>query len=158
MPLSYDWTALKNKIDAMTPDGGTNQPIGLAWAWQSLGQTQPLNAPAEDTNYSYNKVIILLSDGLNTQDRWPNYGDGNTQLNGTPIDDREAILCQNIKNAGITMYTIQVNTGSPADPTSSVMRKCASSSDKFYLLTQSDDVIATFKTIGTELSKLRLAQ
>ena len=30
--VSYDWTALSNAIDAMSPNGGTNQTIGLA-AW-----------------------------------------------------------------------------------------------------------------------------
>ena len=30
MPLSFDWTALNAKIDAMTPDGNTNVTIGLA--------------------------------------------------------------------------------------------------------------------------------
>src|SRR5947207_2829347 len=29
MPLSYDWTALNNKIDSMYPNGFTNQTIGL---------------------------------------------------------------------------------------------------------------------------------
>ena len=32
----------------LIPNGGTNQPIGLAWGWQSLTQGAPLNAPAED--------------------------------------------------------------------------------------------------------------
>ena len=32
MPLTYDWTALKARIDQMNPSGSTNQPIGLAWA------------------------------------------------------------------------------------------------------------------------------
>jgi Flp pilus assembly protein TadG len=73
VPLSYDWTSLKATINAMQPTGGTNQPIGLAWAWQSLQQTAPMNAPAEDSNYTYKKAIILLSDGLNTEDRWPAY-------------------------------------------------------------------------------------
>jgi len=31
MALSYDWTALNKKIDAMQPDGNTNQAIGLQW-------------------------------------------------------------------------------------------------------------------------------
>ena len=34
MPLSYDWTALNAKIDAMTPTGNTNVTIGL----QRLGK------------------------------------------------------------------------------------------------------------------------
>jgi hypothetical protein len=44
--LSYDWTALNNKIDQMNADGskpldGTNQTIGLAWAWQALTPGPP---------------------------------------------------------------------------------------------------------------------
>ena len=41
MPLSYNWSTLKTDINAMQPTGGTNQAIGLAWAWQSLLQTSP---------------------------------------------------------------------------------------------------------------------
>jgi hypothetical protein len=52
MPLSYDFAALKAEVDALTPNGGTNQPIGIAWGWQSLTETAPLNAPAEDPNYT----------------------------------------------------------------------------------------------------------
>ena len=53
MPLSYDWSALKKLIDGMKPNGNTNQSIGMAWAWMSLTQSQPLNAPAKDANYTY---------------------------------------------------------------------------------------------------------
>ena len=35
MPLSYDFAALKTKVDSATPNGGTKQPIGIAWGWQS---------------------------------------------------------------------------------------------------------------------------
>jgi hypothetical protein len=46
--------------------------------------------------------IILLTDGLNTQNRW-----SSTQPD---IDGRQAITCANIKAAN-DLYTIQVNTG-----------------------------------------------
>ncbi len=36
MPLTYNWTALKSKIDSMTPNGNTNTTIGLEWGWHSL--------------------------------------------------------------------------------------------------------------------------
>ena len=42
------------------------------------------------------------------------------------------MTCDNIKAAGITLYTIQVNTD--GDPTSSLLQHCASSADKFYLV------------------------
>jgi Flp pilus assembly protein TadG len=157
MPLSYDWTAIKATISAMQPTGGTNQPIGLAWAWQSLQQTAPLSAPAEDSNYTYKKAIILLTDGLNTEDRWPSYGNGNTQYSGQ-IDARQRILCDNIKAQGVTIYTVQVNTGSPGDPTSTVLQYCASGTDKFFLVTTASQTLTVFNSIGTSLSKLRVAR
>ena len=70
MPLSYDWTALKAKIDTMVPTGNTNQGIGLAWGWMTLTQSDPFNAPAKDPNYVYKDALVILSDGLNTQNRW----------------------------------------------------------------------------------------
>jgi len=51
-----------------------------------------------------------------------------------------------------------VNTGTPADPTSSVLQYCASDSSKFFLLYSATQVITTFNTIGTQLSQLRVAQ
>jgi hypothetical protein len=56
----------------------------------------------------------------------------------------------------VQLYTIQVNTG--GDPTSTLLQNCASSTDKFYLLTSADQMTATFNTIGTNLTKLRVAQ
>jgi Flp pilus assembly protein TadG len=165
MPLSYDWTALKATITAMQPTGGTNQAVGLAWAWHSLMQGAPLNAPAEDPNYTYKKAIILLSDGLNTEDRWPADGDGSTQNTSSAnsqfpglIDARQQTLCDNIKKQGITIYTIQVNTSSPPDATSSILQYCASGSQNFYLLYSATQVISAFNSIGTSLSKLRVAK
>jgi Flp pilus assembly protein TadG len=150
IPLSYDWTALKNMIGTMTPNGNTDQAIGMAWAWQSLASTLPLNAPAKDPNYSYQDAIILLSDGLNTQDRW--YSDA------ASIDTRQEALCKNAKAAGVTIYTIQVNTSSPPDPTSTVLYDCATDASHFYMLTSANQVISAFSAIGTSLSQLRIAQ
>jgi Flp pilus assembly protein TadG len=164
IPMSYTWSALKAAINTMQPTGGTNQAVGLAWAWQTLLPGSPVPAPAEDANTTYNRVIIILSDGLNTEDRWPEYGDGSTQ-NGTSIDDRQALLCSNLNHARdaknspmYTVYAIQVNTHTPADPTSTVLQNCASSPDKFYMLTSSTQIATTFTTIGTALSKLRVAR
>ena len=160
-PLSYDWTTLKNNIDAMQPSGGTNQAIGMAHGWLSLLQQDPFNAPAEDSNYKYSKVVILLSDGDNTQDRWPSYGNGNTQYTCQPgnvpcIDARQRLLCDKAKADGIQIYTIQVNTNN--DNTSSVMSYCASTSSNYFSTTSANGINAAFSSIGSALSKLRLAK
>ncbi|HVX98193.1 MAG TPA: pilus assembly protein TadG-related protein [Pseudorhodoplanes sp.] len=147
MALSYDWTSLASKIDSLSADGNTNQAIGLAWAFQSL-TAAPFSIPTMDPKYKYNQVIILMTDGLNTENRW--------YTKQSSIDARQKALCDNIKAAGITLYTIQVNTG--GDPTQSVLQYCASSSDKFFLLTSANQLITTFNTIGTALSNLRIAK
>jgi len=147
--LSYDWAGMNSLVNAMSPAGNTNQAIGLQLGWMSLVGGGPFPAPpAFDPLYQYTQVIILLTDGLNTQDRW--YTDQ------ASIDARQAITCDNIKAANITLYTIQVNTG--GDPTSTLLQNCASTSDKFYLLTSAGQMTATFNEIGTNLTKLRVAQ
>jgi Flp pilus assembly protein TadG len=165
MGLTYNWTGLNNLVDSMSPAGSTNQPIGLVWAWQSLVGGGPLTAPAKDTNYKYTDVIILMSDGLNTENRW--YGNGYSV--STDVDKRMydankngAGTCANIKNAGVTLYTIQVNTG--GDPLSTLMQNCAGSPDKFadptkfYMVTTSSGLGSVFSAIGTNLTKLRVAK
>jgi Flp pilus assembly protein TadG len=153
MGLSYDWTSMSSLVDAMTPGGYTNQPIGLVWGWQSLVGGGPLTAPVKDSNYTYDDVIILLSDGLNTQDRWYS---SQSSVDNRMYGSSGNGTCANIKAAGVTIYTIQVNTG--GDPTSTLLQNCASSSDKFFLLTSADEIVTTFNQIGTNLTRLRVAQ
>ena len=104
--------------------------------------------PALDPNYTYRQVIILLTDGLNTEDRW--------YTSQSSIDARQQLTCNNVKAAGITLYTVQVNTG--GDPTSTLLQNCASSTDKFFLLTSANQIVTTFNQIGTALSNLRVAK
>jgi hypothetical protein len=148
MPLSYDWTALKAKIDTMVPTGNTNQSIGMAWGWMTLSQSDPFNAPAKDPNFVYKDAIVILSDGMNTQNRWT--------TSTSSIDARQRILCDNAKAANITIYTVQVNTGS--DPTSAVLQYCAQNASSFYLITSASQTASVFNQIGTQLSKLRVAR
>ena len=154
MGLNYDWTTMNQLVTNMSPAGNTNQGIGLQLGWLSLVGGGPFYSPPMNPNYTYNQVIILLTDGLNTQDRW--YTSQNS------IDTRQQLTCNNINAAGITLYTIQVNTG--GDPTSTLLQKCAGSpgkypnSSKFFLLTSANQILSVFNQIGTELSQLRIAQ
>ncbi len=63
MGLSYDWTALNNKIDAMTPNGNTNQAIGLVWGWQSLTNPAARNkARPESRAFHQSGTVAYLAD------------------------------------------------------------------------------------------------
>ena len=158
MGLNYDWTAMKSLVESMSANGNTNQPIGLVWGWQSLVGGGPFSVPSLDSSYQYQQVIILLSDGMNTEDRWYN---SQTSVDNRMYDSSTGNgTCANAKAAGITIYTIQVNTG--GDPTSTLLQKCASNTsgttDHFFLLTSADQIVTTFEAIGTNLTKLRVAK
>jgi hypothetical protein len=153
--LSYDWTAMKNLVDQMYPAGSTNQTIGLVWAWMSLTGGGPFTVPAKDPNYQYQDIIILMSDGMNTENR---FSTSQSQIDKRMFDSSNngAGTCANIKASGVTIFSVQVNTG--GDPTSTVMKNCASTSDKFWMITSANDLIGVFQTIGTNLTQLRVAK
>jgi Flp pilus assembly protein TadG len=146
LSLTNDWAALNTKVDAMTPVGNTNQTIGLQWGFQSILATSPLFVPSQAPGYEYDEIVVLLTDGLNTQNRWDTL-----QSN---IDARTKIVCDNLKKSA-TVYSIQVNTG--GDPQSAMLENCASGSSRYHMLTSATEIIDTFNDIGTELSKLRLS-
>jgi Flp pilus assembly protein TadG len=152
MPLSYNWTNLKSKIDSMQPRGNTNTTIGLEWAWHSLTQGAPLNAPAEDSRYEYNKVIIFMTDGDNTANRWHDSNDPGQGAEHV-IDNRMKLACKNAKDAGITIYTIQMIDGNE-----SLLKDCASSTDKYFKITSANQTVGVFNQIATQLSRLRVAK
>jgi Flp pilus assembly protein TadG len=141
--LSYNWTTLNSKIDQMVAAGYTNQTIGLAWGWQALTAGDPLNAPTPPP--STQQIVILLTDGLNTKNRWT--------TNQSSIDARTLAACTNIKAAGIQIYTVLVMSGD-----SSILQQCASKSSMYFALSSSSQIITTFNQIGTNLAQLRIAR
>ena len=150
LPLGYNWTTLSNEVDAMVANGSTNQTIGLAWGWQTQTQGVPFNPPALPANTQ--QVIILLSDGLNTQDRW--YGNGSDQ--STDVDSRMAAACTNVKAANIVVYAVFVDLNG-TQGNSSVLQNCASDSSKYFDLTNSNQIITTFQAIGQQITNLRIS-
>ena len=150
MPLSYDWTTLKTNVNAMQPTGGTNQAIGLAWAGSRC--CRPARSPRrpKTPTTTYNRVIILLSDGLNTEDRWPANGDGSTQNTNCSgdrfIDTGRQLLCDNHQERQVDSKG-NADVHDLHDPgehqhaapirTSTVLQNCASDPSKFFMLTSS---------------------
>jgi Flp pilus assembly protein TadG len=143
MPLTSDWAALNVKIDAMTPTGNTNTTIGLAWAWQTLTPSAPMNAPA--TAPDLDRVIVMLTDGTNTQNRWTG--------SQTAIDARMQKACDNVKAANIKLYTVRVIDGN-AD----LLRNCASDPSMFYDIGDASELNNVFSSIAQKLANVRIAK
>ena len=143
MPLSTDWTALNSKIDAMTPNGNTNVTIGMQLGWQSVSPVAPFSAPASSPDLD--KVIILLTDGDNTQNRW-----SSTQ---SVIDARTDRVCTNAKADNIKIYTIRVIDGN-----ATLLRNCATKPEMYYEVAQASQLNSVFTAIAQNLANLRIAK
>ncbi|HEU0096943.1 MAG TPA: pilus assembly protein TadG-related protein [Rhizomicrobium sp.] len=160
-PLGYSWTNLASQITNMTPNGYTNQPIGVAHGWQMLTPGDPWDTPAVPANTS--RYIILFSDGLNTQDRW--YVSSNTNVGDTRVDARLVKadaskpdgVCDKAKADGIIIYSVYIHlAGDPADSAS--MKNCATDLSKYFNLTSADQISTAFDTIAEQITNVRVSQ
>ena len=92
-----------------------------------------------------------MSDGLNTENRWDGNGSSSPQsrrAHGARLRQREG--------RRHAIYTVHVNTD--GDPTSTVLKNCASSPSNFYTVTSSGQISTVFNQIGTNLSQLRISK
>ena len=143
MTLSSDWTALNAKVDAMTPTGNTNVTIGLQNAWQTLSPVAPYNAPTPAPDLD--KVIILMTDGENTQNRWTS--------SALSIDARTQKACDNVKAANIKLYTVRVIEGN-----ATLLQGCATKPDMYFDVQQASQLNSAFSSIAQNLANLRIAK
>jgi Flp pilus assembly protein TadG len=142
--MGTGYNTLKDKIDDMEPSGYTNVTIGLAWAWHTLTSNVPFTgglAPKPDLD----KVIILLTDGDNTLNRWSD--------SSSSIDNRTKAACANVKAANIKLYTVRVINGN-----TSLLQGCATKPDMFYNVQNASQLNNVFTSIAQNLANLRIAK
>lgn len=171
--LSTDWTALKAKVAAMNAVGETHIPLGMAWGWNVLAPSGPFGDGVSYTTPKTTKVVVLMTDGENTYNYNSKYNgsayDGygfiwqnrtgtvsdSTSTRTTAIDNRLALLCTNMKNAGIVIYTVrvEVKTGS-----SSLLQNCATTPEMFYDVQSASNLSAVFSAIAGSIENLRITQ
>jgi len=148
LPLTDIWgtgyQTLKDKINSMNPNGNTNVTIGLAWAWHSLTSNLPFTEGSGVTP-DLDKVIILLTDGDNTQNRW-----STTQ---STIDARTTLACANVKAANIKLYTIRVIDGN-----ATLLQSCATKPEMYFNVQQAAQLNPVFAAIAQSLANLRIAK
>jgi Flp pilus assembly protein TadG len=139
------WTNLNSKIDAMQASGNTNVTIGLVWGWHSLTPNLPLPEGSDPDPAKKDKVIVLLTDGTNTQNRW-----SSSESN---IDARTAAACVNVKASNIKIYTVRVIDGN-----ATLLKNCASKPSMYYEVSQASELNNVFNSIAQNLANLRVSK
>jgi Flp pilus assembly protein TadG len=144
MPLTDNFPTMRATITAMTPGGTTNLTIGMAWALQTLTPGDPFNN-ALPFGGSYTKIIVLLTDGLNTQSRWST---------DTPtMNARTLSACAEAKSKGVIVYTIGLMSEDAA-----LLTSCASAPNKHFFAPTPAQIPDIFDVISMDITTVRLSR
>lgn len=176
VPLTNKKKELDNAISSLRAyaASGTNIAEGMAWAWRVISPGQPFDdaAPYDKKN---KKFVVLMTDGVNevvpqgvdwnksdysaigyaaksrlgTSDR--------TEIT-TKLDDKLTTVCDSMKGQDIQIFTILYD---PVGYTSNAsitnrLQSCATKPQFSFRVVTQGDLVQAFRTIGGEITKLRI--
>jgi Flp pilus assembly protein TadG len=175
--------AVKTKLGQMVANGNTNVAMGLVWGWHTLSNNTPFADgvnPTTADGKKTTKVIVLLTDGDNTNDTYNNpnnsaytgygyIGQGRLKnASGTAlttsstatnrrdaIDSREKLVCDNAKAKGVQIYAIGVGVSSHSK---TILQDCATKLDMYYDVTDAAQLTSVFNTIAGSIQNLRITK
>ncbi len=191
-PLVAEKSTIVSAIDEMLPwhRGGTMANLGLAWGWRVLspdwrgmwGGDTPAELPLDYGTALMEKVVVILTDGVNQWYDWPGglpgqpdqatYPDADytaygrlsegrlgTTNNGDAndeINDRMLAACNAMKAEGIILYTITFKLSNST--TQQLYRDCATDDEHYFNSPTNEDLADAFHQIGEKLSNLLIFQ
>ncbi len=172
--LTESQSAITTGIDAMMARGSTNIIEGLAWGWRTLSPGEPFTEGRSYADDDNQKVLILLTDGQNmlspissiNKSLYSAYGfvkDGRVGTTSSSQSQQNAMMnartdetCENVKAAGIRIYTITFDLTHQA--TLDLMRDCATSASHYFNSPGASELDDIFSQIAAELVELRISR
>ena len=156
--------------------GGTIGNFGLAWGWRVLSPEAPFTEGLPYDEPGWRKVVVMMTDGDNQMYRhavtgstfksdYSGYKRLDDNVLGTTsqstakktIDKRVGEVCQSIKDAGITVFTITFTSGID-NATRNIYKKCASAPEYYFDAPSQQDLKDAFRAVGNKLSNLRVSR
>jgi hypothetical protein len=172
LPLTNDKATLLSYVNGMQATGYTHIAIGAAWGWRVLSPGAPFTEGSAYGNADWNKILVLMTDGVNTIPGRGNHlgsdytaygylGEARLGTQSRPQAEleqnvRTTLVCDRVKAAGIRVYTILLMENNSDVRT--MLRNCATSPQMFFDTPSAADLEAVFKQIAAELSNLRLSR
>jgi len=147
---STDLDALHAEVTNMTASGNTNIPIGLNWGRYMLTNGFPTSTAASGppVNKQLRRILILMTDGDNTQNRWTN--------STSSIDSLTRESCKNTKNANIEIFTVRIVAGN-----ATLLQDCASAKQDgakaYWNAATANDLLPIFDQILREIVNIRIS-
>jgi hypothetical protein len=174
-PLTDDQNRIQNAIAGMTTSSpgysaNTYIPAGMIWGVNMLSPTAPLTegAPYDPKNLSPRKVIVLMTDGLNSRkvimsgpnkggyQDIPIAGDKPNPGQTRQVNKDTETVCDYAKSKKMEIFSIafMVDDGDAK----SLLEDCATDAQHYYDATNSEALAEAFAGIGQSLTNVRLAR
>lgn len=162
LPLTSSYTDINNKITSLYASGNTLSNLGMVWGYRVLSPEAPFREGASWSDKRTRKVALLMTDGDNNigggTSSYSGYGPWvNLKLTDHDLDVKLAKTCQNMKNDGITIYTVTFTSGINAS-TKQYFKDCASKESNYYDAPEQADLINAFIAISRELSNIHVKE
>lgn len=177
-------SALKTTVSSLVASGTTNIHEGFMWGWRTISPNAPF-ADGRPYNTQGNlKVIVLMTDGMNTWNSMDNalngstysaYGHYNSANDRLPptnqnittdsgaraaMDKLLRTSCANAREQGVVIYSIAFSV--PRDPIDAqgiqLLKDCAGDESRYYAPNSQSSLTNAFASIGNSVGKLRLSR
>ena len=182
-PLTNQKSEVDDAIEEMQAwhRGGTTSNLGLVWGWRTIsprwrGWWDNSPRPVDYDDELIKKVAIVLTDGENQFFDYDNNDDYVSDYTGygrvedfipgatnerdglDTLDGKFADVCAAMKREGIILYTITFGGGASSIRIRTLFEACASDPGNFFHAPSANDLRDAFRSIGQELSNLRIVK
>jgi hypothetical protein len=117
----------------------------MAFGHAMLSPQGPITGASAYHTENLQKIIVLMTDGENTANRWTS--------SSSSINTRTKLACADAKKDGIVVYVVNFIDGDSA-----LLRGCATNDNYFYKVSSVSELNDAFINIGDDISKLRLSK
>lgn len=165
--MTSDKNKLLSSISNLELGGGTAGHIGTAWAYYMLSPNWTSIVPQESAASAYGapktqKIAVLMTDGeynfTYDNNGIPSaFSGGNGNGNGNSSASQAKVICNQMKQDGIKVFTIGFALGGNATAIDT-LSQCASDPGKFYNAEDGTQLKAAFRDIALKVSGLYLTQ
>ncbi len=147
-PISDDHAGVISQLEDMKPYAWTHIALGFSFGWQLISPNVPFGDVAEYNDDETMKVIVLLTDGRQTE---PAFGPGSSRNVANGESNLEK-LCQNAKAKGVTVVTVAFDLQHQA--TEDRLRNCSSDQEKYFFIADDGaELSASFEEIRALLQQ-----
>lgn len=174
-PLTSDQSRVQTAVSGMTTsspgyNADTYIPAGLIWGINMLSPTAPLTdgAAYDPKNQNPRKVIVLMTDGLNSRmvvrsgsykggyQNIPTVGSALDPAKSAQVNSDTETVCNYAKSKNVEIFSIafMVDDGNAK----TMLQNCATDAQHYYDATNSAALAAAFSGIGQSLTNVRLAR